>query len=132
MQTCVPNSSCMRPPEAAHRSSEETELKTRTPRDSVTALGLLSKLRTSAVVPFKPYSLYLCKKQKSDTRWKCKARGFAFAPSCGDMQQTAKTLTLQPPYRSWKGQEAHASQKAQPPAMAKSSLHQHKGCDPSN
>lgn len=57
MQPCVPNPSCTRPQETAHRYSEETELKTRTPRDSVTTLRLLSKLGTSSVGPFKPYSL---------------------------------------------------------------------------
>lgn len=55
MQTCVPSPSC---PEAVHRPSEESELKTKTPRVSVTALGLLSKLGTFTVGPFKPYSLY--------------------------------------------------------------------------
>lgn len=103
MQTRVPNRSCISFPEAAHRSSEETELKTRTPGDSVTALALVSKLGTSSVGTFKPYSLYPCKKQKPDTQWRRKARGFAFTPSCRDTQQTANTLTPQPPYRSRRG-----------------------------
>lgn len=79
MQTCVLHPSCTRPPEAAHGSSEETALKTRMPRDS--ALGLLSRPGTPLVGPFKPCSPHPCKKQKSDSQWRCKARGFAFTPS---------------------------------------------------
>jgi len=56
MQICVPKPSCMRPPEAAHGSSEDTELKTRTLRLSNT-LGLLTKLGTSSMGPFKLYFL---------------------------------------------------------------------------
>lgn len=58
MQTHIPNPSCIRPPEAAPGSSEETELKARTPIDSVIALGLLSKLDRCSMAPFKHYSLY--------------------------------------------------------------------------